>query len=151
MAHVYAARALLPSMIARRSGYFLNTVSAAGLLSQIGASAYSTTKHAAIGFAESLRISHKDDGIGVSVLCPQAVATPMIEGQGMLLGADVDGVISPEDVAEAVVAGLARESFLILTHPNVARYVAAKAESYDRWLGGMAKLRRSVLKKISER
>jgi NAD(P)-dependent dehydrogenase (short-subunit alcohol dehydrogenase family) len=148
MAHLFAARALLPRMIARRSGYFLNTVSAAGLLSQIGSSVYSATKHAAIGFAESLRISHKDDGIGVSVLCPQAVATPMIEGiGGSMLGADVDGVVSAEDVAEAVVVGLAKESFLILPHPSVAKYMVAKTENYDRWLGGMAKLRRAVLPK----
>lgn len=144
MAHVYAARALLPRMIARRAGYFLHTVSAAGLLSQIGSAAYSTTKHAAIGFAESLAITHKDHGIKVSVLCPQAVQTPMIEGQKMM-GADIDGVITAEAVAEAAVAGLREEKFLILPHPNVATYVAKKAESYDRWLGGMAKLRRSLM------
>jgi len=144
MAHVYAARALLPRMIARKSGYFLQTVSAAGLLSQIGSAAYSTTKHAAIGFAESLAITHKDHGIKVSVLCPQAVQTPMIEGQKMM-GADIDGVITAEAVADATVEGLREEKFLILPHPNVATYVAKKAENYDRWLGGMAKLRRSLL------
>src|SRR5882757_4617945 len=106
MAHVHAARALIPRMISRKRGYFLQTVSAAGLLSQIGAAAYSTTKHAAIGFAESLAITHKDHGIKVSVLCPQAVATPMIAGQKMN-GADIDGVISAEAVADATIAGLA--------------------------------------------
>jgi len=144
MAHVYAARALVPRMIARKSGYFLQTVSAAGLLSQIGSAAYSTTKHAAIGFAESLAITHKDHGIKVSVLCPQAVQTPMIEGQKMM-GADIDGVITAADVAEAAVVGLREEKFLILPHPNVATYVAKKAENYDRWLGGMAKLRRTLV------
>lgn len=143
MAHVHAAHALLPRMIARKRGYFLQTVSAAGLLSQIGSAAYSTTKHAAIGFAESLAITHKDDGIRVSVLCPQAVQTPMIEGQKMN-GADIDGVITPEAVADAVIEGLKKELFLILPHPNVATYVAKKAENYDRWLGGMAKLRRTL-------
>ena len=143
MAHVYAARALLPRMIARKAGYFLQTVSAAGLLSQIGSAAYSTTKHAAIGFAESLAITHKDHGIKVSVLCPQAVQTPMIEGKQMN-GADIDGVITAEAVADAAIEGLRRETFLILPHPNVATYVARKTENYDRWIGGMAKLRRSL-------
>jgi NAD(P)-dependent dehydrogenase (short-subunit alcohol dehydrogenase family) len=148
MAHVHAAAALLPRMIARKRGYFLQTVSAAGLLSQIGSAAYSTTKHAAIGFAESLAITHRDHGIVVSCLCPQAVQTPMIAEATRLArlnGADIDGVITPEAVAEATIEGLARESFLILPHPKVATYIVNKAENYDRWLGGMAKLRRSLL------
>jgi len=144
MAHVHAAHALLPRMISRKRGYFLQTVSAAGLLSQIGSAAYSTTKHAAIGFAESLAITHKDHGIRVSVLCPQAVQTPMIEGKQMN-GADIDGVITAEAVADATIEGLRKETFLILPHPNVATYVTKKAENYDRWLGGMAKLRRSIV------
>jgi NAD(P)-dependent dehydrogenase (short-subunit alcohol dehydrogenase family) len=148
MAHVYAARALLPGMIKRGSGYFLNTVSAAGLLSQIGSAAYSTTKHAAIGFAESLAITHKDHGIRVSVLCPQAVQTAMIEGQPTL-GADVDGILTAERVAEITIEGLERETFLILPHPSVAGYYAKKTENYDRWLGGMAKLRRAVMPNVA--
>lgn len=112
MAHVYAARACLPGMIKRGEGYFLNTVSAAGLLNQIGDAAYSTTKHAAIGFAESLAITHGDDGIKVSMVCPQAVATRMIEQMDSDDGgsAGVDGIISPEALAESVVAAWRRRS-----------------------------------------
>ena len=144
MSHVYAARACLPGMIERGEGYFLNTASAAGLLSQIGDAAYSTTKHAAIGFAESLSITHGDDGIKVSVLCPQAVATRMASevATGPGVAAAVDGVITAEQVADTVVEGLAREEFLILPHAEVVQYRQNKAADYDRWLGGMRKMRR---------
>ena len=141
MSHVYAARACLPGMLARGAGYFLNTASAAGLLNQIGDAAYSTTKHAALGFAESLAITHGDDGIGVPVLCPQAVATRMV---GAIGGgtAGVDGVMTPAQVADEVIEGLAAEQFLILPHKEVIQYRQRKADDYDRWLGGMRKLRR---------
>ena len=144
MAHVYAARACLPKMIERGSGYLLNTVSAAGLLNQIGDAAYSTTKHAAIGFAEALAITHGDDGIKVSALCPQAVATRMIGEGGDGGTAGVDGVITPAQVAEAAIEGLAAEKFLILPHDAVAVYRERKAADYDRWLGGMRRLRNQV-------
>ena len=144
MSHVYAARACLPAMRERGEGYFLNTASAAGLLNQVGDAAYSTTKHAAIGFSESLAITHGDDGIKVSVLCPQAVATRMTgdigDGDGGTAG--VDGVLSVEQVAEAVVQGLDTEKFLVLPHAEVEEYRQRKALDYDRWLGGMRKLRR---------
>ncbi|WP_158915575.1 SDR family oxidoreductase [Caulobacter sp. S45] len=143
MGHVHAARAVLPSMRARREGYFLATVSAAGLLSQIGSATYSTTKHAALGFCEHLAIAHRDDGIRVSALCPQGVDTAMARGADARTPALLDGLLSPQTVAEAVVQGLAAERFLILPHPQVAQYMRNKAENYDRWLGGMIKLRRA--------
>ena len=141
LAHVYGARAALPSMIERGGGYLLHTASAAGLLSQIGDAAYSTTKHAAIGFAESLAITHGDQGIKVSVLCPQGVDTPMLKGLTNSPQAG-DGILSPQIVADAVIDGLAAERFLILPHTEVLTYMQRKTSDYDRWLGGMRRLRR---------
>jgi NAD(P)-dependent dehydrogenase (short-subunit alcohol dehydrogenase family) len=140
MAHLYAARELVPRMIDRGGGYLLNTASAAGLLTQIGSAPYSVTKHAAVALAEWIAITYGDQGIKVSVLCPQAVNTAMtagIEGGGV---AGVDGMLEPEDVAEVTVAGLAEERFLILPHPQVAEYFARKTSDYDRWLQGMRRL-----------
>ncbi|MFT5483031.1 MAG: NAD(P)-dependent dehydrogenase (short-subunit alcohol dehydrogenase family) [Halieaceae bacterium] len=145
MAQVRAARACLPGMLDRGEGYFLHTASAAGLLSQIGDAAYSTTKHASVGFAESLAITHGDAGIKVSCLCPQAVQTRLIGSMDDAKGvasAGVDGVLSTADVAASVVEGLANEQFLILPHAEVEQYRQNKAANYDRWVGGMRKLRR---------
>jgi NAD(P)-dependent dehydrogenase (short-subunit alcohol dehydrogenase family) len=142
MAHVYAVRCVLPGMLARGEGYLLHTASAAGLLTNIGALPYSVTKHAVVGLAEWLSITHGDQGIKVSCLCPQGVLTNMLLGDG---GASTEvvkaqGAIEPEVVAEAVVDGLRDERFLILPHPEVLTYFQRKAGDYDRWLAGMRKL-----------
>lgn len=138
MAHVWAARALVPRMIARGGGYLLNTSSAAGLLSQIGSVTYAVTKHAAVALAEWLSITYGDRGIKVSVLCPQAVRTAMTaKGPGV---AGVDGMIEPEMAVEAVVETLREERFLVLPHPEVAEYIKRKTSDYDRWLTGMRRL-----------
>jgi len=140
MAHVYAARAALPDMIERGQGYLLNTASAAGLLTQIGSAPYAVTKHAAVALAEWLSVTHGDQGIRVSVLCPQAVRTNMTAGSEGGGVAGVDGMIEPDDVADAVMEGLADERFLILPHPEVLGYMRRKTDDYDRWLGGMRRL-----------
>jgi NAD(P)-dependent dehydrogenase (short-subunit alcohol dehydrogenase family) len=142
MAHIYAARAVLPGMIARGGGYLLQTASAAGLLSQIGSAPYSVTKHAAVGLAEWLAITHYEQGIRVSVLCPQGVRTNMLAGAahtgvGAFLRA---GALEPAQVADEVVKGLAAEQFLILPHAEVAEYFRRKATDYERWLRGMRRL-----------
>jgi NAD(P)-dependent dehydrogenase (short-subunit alcohol dehydrogenase family) len=141
MAHVFAARAVLPGMLARGEGYLLNTASAAGLLSQIGSAPYAVTKHAAVALAEWLSITHGDQGIKVSCLCPQGVRTPMLGDGGALLG---PGAIEPEQVADAVVEGLRDEAFLILPHPEVREYFRRKGDDYDRWLKGMRRLQARV-------
>ncbi len=136
-AHVYAARAVVPGMRARGSGYLLNTASAAGLITSLPSATYAVTKHAAIALAEYLSIRHGAHGVRVSVLCPQAVDTPMVQGRPGSSAAKNDGIISAEALAECVVAGMDSESFLILPHPQVLEYFQRKAQGYDRWLDGM--------------
>jgi len=143
MSHVYAARALLPRMISRGGGYFLHTVSAAGLLNQIGNAVYGTTKHAAVGFAENMAITHYDQGIRVSILCPQAVDTTSLRAGGP--GAQhADGVLRPDQVADTVIQGLADETFLILPHPQVSEYIRRKGSDYQRWISGMTRFQRRL-------
>jgi len=140
-AHIYAARAVLPGMLARKQGYLLQTVSAAGLLSQVGSAPYSVTKHAALGLAEWLSITYGDQGIKVSALCPQGVKTRMLAGAEFGGGSFLlEGAIEAEQLAEVVVQGLEAEQFLILPHPEVLEYMRRKTSDYDRWLRGMRRL-----------
>src|SRR5215469_8873557 len=141
MGHIYAARAVLPQMLERKEGYLLQTVSAAGLLTQIGSAPYSVTKHAALSFAEWLSITYGDQGIRVSALCPMGVRTRMLARAEFSGGAFLlETAIEPEKVADLVVKGIAEERFLILPHPEVAEYFGRKASDYDRWIRGMRRL-----------
>ena len=139
MAHVYAARALVPGMLARKSGYLLNTASAAGLLASMGSAPYGVTKAGGVAPAEHLSIQYGDKGIAVSVLCPQAVYTDMLRMAGAG-AASVDGVLNTDAVAQSVIEAMDEERFLILTHPQVTDYMARKLDR-DRWLRGMRRLR----------
>jgi NAD(P)-dependent dehydrogenase (short-subunit alcohol dehydrogenase family) len=148
MAHVWAARALLPEMVARGEGYLCSTASAAGLLTQVSAIVYSATKHAAVAVAEWIAINYGDKGIKVSCLCPQGVRTAMLDqaledpiGSAPLVA---EGLLDPEDVAATVVGGIREERFLILPHPVVADYMAVKATQNERWLRGMRKVLRQA-------
>lgn len=147
LAHVHAARAVLPGMLERGEGYLLQTASAAGLLTNLGAAPYSVTKHAAVAFAEWLAITYGDRGIKVSCLCPQFVHTDLLDDLATTAETRAwveDSALDPDEVAEAVVAGLGDESFLILPHPEVATYFQRKAGDYDRWLAGMRSLQDQV-------
>lgn len=153
MAHVYAARIMVPRMRERGGGCLVNVASAAGLLCQVGEAAYTASKHAAVGFAESLAITHNDDGIHVVLVCPQAVATRMIgvdedteveDGSTGFGGNDVDGILSTEYVADCILAGIQQEKFLVLPHPQVSTYFRRKAGDHDRWIEGMKRFRRKL-------
>ncbi len=141
MAHIYAARAVLPGMLARGEGYLLQTVSAAGLLTHIHSATYAVTKSAALAFAEWLSITYGDRGIKVSALCPQGVKTDMLKRSESDTGRFLqEGALEPERVADDVVQGIAAERFLILPHAEVAEYVKRKAGDRDRWLRGMRRM-----------
>jgi NAD(P)-dependent dehydrogenase (short-subunit alcohol dehydrogenase family) len=145
LAHVHAARAALPGMLARGEGYFLQTLSAAGLLSMIGSATYAVTKHASLGFAEWLAITYGGRGIRVSALCPQGVRTNMLTNDESGIGAFLaQTAVTPEEVADAAVKGIAEERFLILPHPEVATYFRHKATDYNRWLRSMQSLQASI-------
>jgi NAD(P)-dependent dehydrogenase (short-subunit alcohol dehydrogenase family) len=148
MAHVWAARALLPDMVARGDGYLVSTASAAGLLTQVSSAPYSVTKAAAVSLAEWLSSEYGDRGVKVSCICPQAVQTAMLDlamdepaGAATLRAG---GIIAPEQVAEAVLAGIADERFLILPHEEVAHHLAYKGAKPERWLGAMRKFVREA-------
>ena len=143
MSHVFVAKKLIPDMLKRGSGYFVNTSSAAGLLSHIDSATYSTTKHAAIGFAEWMSITYGKQGIGVSILCPQAVETAMTAGRENEVSA-LDGMMKPEQVASDVIKAIKDEAFLISPHDQVLGYFQNKANNYSRWIGGMQKLRQKL-------
>jgi NAD(P)-dependent dehydrogenase (short-subunit alcohol dehydrogenase family) len=149
LAHVYAARAVLPGWLERGSGHFLATASAAGLLTQIGSAPYAVTKHAAVAFAEWLSVTYGDRGVRVSCLCPMGVRTAMTQvpddaPEDLRLAAGVvaaaGDMLEPEQVADVVVEGLRAERFLILPHPEVLTFFQRKADDYDRWLAGMRRL-----------
>ncbi|HZZ97648.1 MAG TPA: SDR family oxidoreductase [Jatrophihabitantaceae bacterium] len=150
MAHVYAARAVIPHMLDNGGGYLLNTASAAGLLTSPGDAVYAVTKHGAVAFAQWLSITYGARGIRVSVLCPMGVATPMLmdplaAGDPAAQAVAASGeIVTPEHVADTVIAGLAAETFLILPHPEVGRFWAQKAADPDRWLAGMRRLTEST-------
>ena len=147
MAHVYAARNLAPKMAARGGGYLVNTSSAAGVLTHIDSVTYSVSKHAAVAFAEWLSITYGDRGVKVSVLCPQAVRTPMIAGhEGET--ASVDGIMEPEILADVVIAAIRSEEFHILPHEEVREYMSRKALEPERWLAGMRRLRARIVKEL---
>ena len=156
LSHIYAARAVVPGMIERGGGYLLNTASAAGLLTQLGSAAYAVTKHAAVALAEWIAITHGHQGIKVSVLCPQAVATAIEQNspsRDRLAPADTglgvasqDGVLQPADVAQCCIDAIREERFHVLPHPEVAEYVRRKATDVDRWLGGMQRFQERLFR-----
>ena len=149
--HLYAARAAIPGMVERGGGYLLNTASAAGLLTQMDSGPYAVSKHAAVAFAEWVLINHGDDGIGVSVLCPQAVRTNILGPRALEKASNAearqaagDGILEPDDVARDCVEAMRSERFLVLPHPEVSTYFERKANDYDRWLRGMRRFRQRL-------
>jgi len=147
MSHIYAAKHVIPQMLEQKHGYLINTASAAGLLTQIGAAGYSVTKAAAVSFAEWLKITYGEKGIGISCLCPQGVRTSMVEDAHDIVGSLVgmDGIMEPDDVAREVVMAVKEGQFLITPHAQVLDYIKMKTADYDRWISGMQSLQKQLL------
>jgi len=144
MSHVYGARAVVPKMLSRGRGAFIITASAAGLLTQIGDTIYTASKYAAVGFADSLAITHGDQGLEVGLICPEGVATPLTEN--IKGGAqDLGGVKTTTEAAKAILKGVEEGRYFITTHENTETYLKAKADDYDNWVGGMQKFRRNII------
>lgn len=156
MAHIRAARLLVPGWLARGTGYFVSTASAAGLLTQLGSAPYAVSKHAAVGFAEWLSVTYGDKGIRVSCVCPMGVDTALLR-EGMIPPDDVEAgrlaidavksagaVLTPEAVADTVLAGVAAGQFLILPHPEVLTMYQHKGSDYDRWIRGMRRFQHAL-------
>ena len=159
MAHVYAARRLVPGWVERGEGYFVSTASAAGMLSQIGDVTYSVSKHGAVAFAEWLAITYGDKGVRVSCLCPMGVNTPLVQrgldmegerGLGAKIVAAAGNLLDPADVAKDVMAALKNERFFILPHPEVGEFYRRKGDDHDRWLNGMRRLQQRVEDAIAQ-
>ena len=152
MSHIHAAKHSLPIMLEQGSGYFMNTASAAGLLTQLGAAGYSVTKSAAVSFAEWLKITYGERGIGVSCLCPQGVRTPMVEDAPEIVGSlvSIDGLLEPDVVANEVIECIEKEQFLITPHPEVLEYMKIKASDPDRWINGMQSLTKQLIEGFPE-
>ena len=145
MSHVYAARYVLPQMLDRKSGYFLQIISAAALLSQVGASAYSATKSSTLSFAESLAINYGTKGIKVSAVCPQYVATPMLGFKGKSQEIRNKNLISSEEAANCIIKGVNEGTFLIVTDSKVMHLFEKKCRNYERWISGMQRLNNKVV------
>ena len=152
MSHIHAAKHTLPIMLEQGSGYFMNTASAAGLLTQLGAAGYSVTKSAAVSFAEWLKITYGERGIGVSCLCPQGVRTSMVEDAPEIVGSlvSIDGLLEPDVVANEVIECIEKDQFLITPHPEVLEYMKIKASDPDRWINGMQSLATQLIEGFPE-
>lgn len=151
MSRLYAARAVVPGMLERGSGYLIHTASGAGLLTEIGSASYSATKHADVALAEWLSVTYGRQGIAVSTVCPLGVKTDFLDEEDPIHQFLHMSAVTTEDVAEAVIQGMKEETFLILPHPDVAEYVTMKADSHDRFIRGFQRLKQKLTKKLCKK